>query len=123
SRDVIREGVDPHVDDVLRVVRNRNPPRERRARNRERPQAALDERDDLVPARFRLHELRILGEMIEQRLLISVERKNPARLALALQLLVGMQRTFSAALAHFVLGLELLAADAVIALEMSEREV
>ncbi len=54
-RDVIRQGVNPDIHDVLFITRNRNTPVECRARNRKVFQTRLYEAHDLV-ATFRRHD-------------------------------------------------------------------
>ena len=54
--DVIRQRIDPDIDDVPRRVRHRDAPVERRARDRQILQAALDEAHDLVAALRRQEE-------------------------------------------------------------------
>src|SRR6185437_13856752 len=47
-RDVVRERVEPHIDDMARIARHRNAPGEAGARDRQVAQAALDEADHFV---------------------------------------------------------------------------
>ena len=67
-RDVVRERVHPDVDDVIRRAWERNAPGDGGARDRQILQTLLDERDDLVHARGRIDEVRILPVVLEQRL-------------------------------------------------------
>ena len=64
--DVVRERVEPHVDHMRRVVRHRNAPGKAGARDREIAQAAAHEGHDLIAARLRLDELRVLFVKGEQ---------------------------------------------------------
>ena len=58
-RDVVRERVDPHVHDVLRITRHLDSPIEGGARDREILQAALNKGDNLVEALPRQHKVGI----------------------------------------------------------------
>src|SRR5579862_2007183 len=46
--DVVGERVEPYIDDMARVARHRDAPAEAGTRDREVPEAALDEADHLV---------------------------------------------------------------------------
>ena len=59
-RDVVDEGIHPHVGDVLGVERQRDAPVEGRAAHRQVVHAAFDERADLVFANLRANELGVL---------------------------------------------------------------
>ena len=57
--DVVEQRVDPHVEHLAVVPRHLDAPVERRAADRQVVEALLDERDDLVARRLRLHEVRL----------------------------------------------------------------
>src|SRR5215470_17962221 len=46
--DVIGQRVEPYIDHMVRVARNRDPPAETRSRDRQIAEAGLDEADDLI---------------------------------------------------------------------------
>ncbi len=70
-RDVVCQGVDPDIHDMLFVTRHWNAPIEGRARNRQVLQARLDEAHDLVAAFRRHNEARIFLVKIKQPVLIG----------------------------------------------------
>ncbi len=67
--EVSGERVEPNVENVRFLAGNGNPPANRGARDAEIAQAAFDEREDLIAARFGLNEVRILFVKIEQNVL------------------------------------------------------
>ena len=69
-RQVVRQRVEPDVDDVLRVDGHRDAPVKRRARDAEVFEALLDEVDHLVAARCRLDEIRMLLDVLEHAVCI-----------------------------------------------------
>ena len=113
-RVVVQERVHPHVDHLLVVPRDRHAPGDPRARQREVAQPALDERQRLVVARARAHEVRPLGVQLLEPLLERRELEEPVLLVLAVQL--DQVDRAAVALQDLVLGLEVRAARAVPAL-------
>ena len=69
-RQVVRQRVEPDVDDVLRVDGHLDAPVKRRARNAEVVEALLDEVDHLVAARGRLDEVGMVFDVFEDAILI-----------------------------------------------------
>ena len=69
-REVVRECVEPDVDDVLRVERHGDAPVERGARDAQILQSLLDEGDHLVAARDGLDEVGMLVDVGEQTIRI-----------------------------------------------------
>src|ERR1700722_16455687 len=57
--DVVGQGIDPNIHDVLGGARYLDAPIERGSRNRQIPQAAFDEADDFVLARVGTDEIRL----------------------------------------------------------------
>ncbi len=112
-RDVVRQGVEPHVRDVLRVPRERDPPVERRPADREVPQAPPDQREDLVAADLRLHGRRRPRVVLEQRLRVCGEAEEVVLLAHPLH---GASVDGAHPVHELVLGVVGLARDAVQAL-------
>ena len=74
-RQVVRQCVEPDVDDVLRIDGDRDAPVERGARNAEVVEALLDEVDHLVAARDRLDEVRMVLDVLQHavRILAHLE--------------------------------------------------
>ncbi len=70
---VVHEGVEPDVGHVRRVPRQRDPPRDRRAADREVAQALLDDPEDLAALARGLDRLRVLGVVREQAVLEAGE--------------------------------------------------
>ena len=69
-REVVRERVEPDVDDVLRVDGHGDAPVERRAADAEVIEPLLDEIDHLVAARHRLDEIRMVLDVLEHAVLV-----------------------------------------------------
>ena len=69
-RRVVDQGIEPDVDHARRIPRQRNAPRLPRAADRNILQAAFDQPQDFVAPDVGLEELRVRGEVIEQRLLV-----------------------------------------------------
>ena len=69
-RQVVRQRIEPHVHDVLRIVGNRNAPLERRAADAEVLKTGFDEAPYLVQAEGGLQKIRVGFVEIEQRLLV-----------------------------------------------------
>ena len=65
-----RQRVEPHVEDMFRIVRERDAPTQARSADREIPESAAHEREDLVAARFGLHEIRLGLVQVDQPLLV-----------------------------------------------------
>ena len=84
---VVDERVDPDVDRLVGIPRQRHAPVDGLARDRDVLQAALDVRAHLVEARLRQHERRIGGVAREQR--IGVGREAEERVALLRELRHG----------------------------------
>ena len=78
--DVVGEGVDPHVHDVLLVAGNLDAPVEGGARDRQVLEPALDEAHDLVATLLRADELRMRLIVGEQPVLIGREAEEVALL-------------------------------------------
>ena len=113
-RVVVEQRVEPDVEDVVRVPRDLDAPGDLRAAEADVVQAAGDERERLVVALARAHEVRPLGVQLLQRLLEGGQPEEPVLLALAVERdLVDRARVV---LADLVLGLEVRAARAVPAL-------
>ena len=64
-RQVVRQCVEPDVNDVLRVDGDRDAPVERGARDAEVVEALLDEVDHLIAARDRLDEVRMVFDVLQ----------------------------------------------------------
>ena len=113
-RRVVDQRVEPDVDDARRIERQRDAPRLPGAADGDVLQPAFDQPQDLVAPDLGLQELRVRGEVIEQRLLILRQPEEVVLLADPL----GLQRRVQRAVAvdEVLLLLELLAADAVPAL-------
>ena len=73
-RDVVEEGVEPHVHDLALVPRQGHAPAELRPRERDVLQAGLDEREGLVAAEVRAHEVRTVGVEAAK---VVLERRQP----------------------------------------------
>src|SRR3979411_311717 len=69
--DVVGQGVDPDIHDVLWIAGNLDAPIERGARNRQISQSAFDEADNLVLARVRADEIRLAVIKRQKLVLIS----------------------------------------------------
>ena len=69
-RDIVGQGIEPDVDDVLPVKRHRNPPVERGPGNAEIFETLLNEIDHLVPARNWLDKFRMFFNVLQQPILI-----------------------------------------------------
>ncbi len=75
--DVVQQRVDPDVGDVFLRRRDRNAPRERRARDGQVPQAALDERVTSLRRVYGLHEPGMLLVELEQPVLELRQLEEP----------------------------------------------
>src|SRR5437868_1417626 len=64
--DVVGKRVEPDIDHVLRIVRNRNAPLEGGTAHREIAQSASNKRNYFVAARFRADEVRLFGIELEK---------------------------------------------------------
>src|SRR5690606_40132964 len=64
--DVVGQGVDPDVDHVARMARNRDPPLKGGPADGEVLHPALDELDHLVPPALGLDELRMPLDVLEE---------------------------------------------------------
>src|SRR5206468_9301594 len=95
---------------------------EARARHREIAKPTFDERDDLVAPRLGLDEARVLIVEVEELLLVVLQLEEIRRLFEALRRAIRVERT-NVAGEQFLLGLELLAADAIPALMLAEVDV
>jgi hypothetical protein len=84
-RHVVEKGVEPHVHHLPEIPRQTNPPGQLRPRQRDVLQAAADERERLVVAGLRAHEIRPLGVQALELLLERREPEEPVLLALALE--------------------------------------
>src|SRR5207237_9777833 len=78
--DVVGQGIDPDIHHMLGVIWHLDAPIERRARDRQIPQTALDEADDLVAARIRADEVGLRLIKVEQSVLVSRELEEIALL-------------------------------------------
>ena len=110
-RDVVQQGVEPDVDRLLGVERDRDAPGEPFAGDRDVLQTRLHEVDDLVPAALGLDEVGVRLVIGEQAV---AEGREPEEVILLLDLAerdVGVVR--AAAVDQLLLGLERLAAVAV----------
>src|SRR5579883_129107 len=65
-RNVIAEGIQPYVNHVLRITRNRYAPFKRAATDGEIAQAATHKRNHLVATRFRADKIRVFGVELQQ---------------------------------------------------------
>ncbi len=84
-RVVVEEGVDPDVDDLRLVPRHRHAPLEPRPAERDVLEAALDERERLVEAHLRDHEVRAFRVEPLERLLERRQPEEPVVLHLPLE--------------------------------------
>src|SRR5688572_25458194 len=69
-RRIIDERVEPHVDDAVRIPRQRNTPRLPGSANRDVVKPGLNQPELLVAARLGLEKPGVLLKVIEQRLLV-----------------------------------------------------
>jgi len=118
---VVREGVEPHVHHVRRVLGNRDAPLERGARDAQVVEAGFDEADDLVHARLRSHEVGVALVELEEPVLELRETEEVAGLLDELDGL--LVRGADVARLELFLGVVGLAADAVPALIVAEEQV
>src|SRR5713101_4849690 len=86
SRDVVRQGVNPHIDHMAGVERDWNTPGERGPTDRQIPQPRADERYDLVAALGRLNPLRMRLDIPEPPILVLGEAEQVCVLGRPLQL-------------------------------------
>ena len=103
ARDVVGERVDPHIHDVLRVVRDRDTPVERRAADGEVLQATFDKRDYLVVARLGADTVRVALVPGEQLVLVGAQLEEVGRLRDPLD---GRAALYGLAILDLVLGVE-----------------
>src|SRR5258708_4905702 len=111
--DVVRQRVEPDVDDLTRIARHRNPPTTGpRARSRDTDvlEPRGDERADLVPTRFRQDPELARIDQRKQAIAVAGEAKE---VVLFLDDLGRGQVLWTKAVDQLVRGVEQLAADAV----------
>ena len=128
GRDVVEQGVEPHVDDVRLVPRDLDAPVERGAGDGEVGQARLDEREHLVPPALGLHEV---GALLVERDQAVGERAHPEEVVALVEQFdrLGVDRAdllalvLALAVHELARLLELLAADAVVALVLARVDV
>ena len=108
--EVVDQRIGPHVGDLIRVPRDRDPPGLRRAADREVAQTARDEAPGLVGAEAGQDEVRALVVQLQQAVLVGGEAEEPVLLLqpLGLDAVIG-----ALAVDELVLALERLAADAI----------
>ncbi|MBG9885357.1 hypothetical protein ABE10_01900, partial [Bacillus toyonensis] len=82
---IVQQRVDPHVDDMRRVPRQRNAPVEGRARDREVFQPLRDERDHLVACGVGAHEVGLGLVELQQAVLELAELEEVVLLLQELQ--------------------------------------
>ena len=112
--DVVEQRVEPDVEDLVGIPRDRDPPLQPRARERDVLQPLGDERARLVAELAREDEVRVLRRELLELLLEAREAEEPVVLALAVERdLVDRARVV---LARLLVGLEVRAAGAVPAL-------
>ena len=118
--DVVDERVEPDVDGLVRIDRERNPPRARGARDRDVLEAAIDHVHDLVAPDFGDDELGMLPDVAEQRRAVLRELEEVVVLAQPLE-----DRLVDGAFPvdQVLLRIETLAPDAVIAFVLSFIDV
>ncbi len=89
--DVVAEGVDPHVENVVGFLGNRNPPLHASSAHREVLETLLDDPEDLVLPRLGTDEESIGGDPLLQPLLVGRQPEEEVLLLgpLARQLVVG----------------------------------
>ena len=119
---VVHERVEPDVHHVPRIAGHRDAPGEPRARDGEVLESTGDEAHDLVAPALGLDETRVLFVVPEERAGVLLE---PEEIRLVLHQLDRrpVDGTDVARLEEVLLGLELLAADAVPALVRAEIDV
>src|SRR5690606_21853305 len=78
ARQIGREGVDPHIHDMPRRIRDWNAPVEAGARDAEILEPALDEAQHLVAAAFRADEIGVVAIEREKPVLVGREAEEPA---------------------------------------------
>src|SRR6185312_4385366 len=110
-RDVVQECIEPDVDRLFGIERDRDAPGKSLAADRDVLQARFDEIDDLVAAAFWLDEVRVCLVVREQAI---AERGKPEEVVLLLDFSQRRVRMVGAtALNQVLLGLEHLTAVAV----------
>ena len=120
--EVVGERVEPHVGDVVRVPRERDAPLERGAADREVAQAAADQAERLVAAVLGRHRGRVFGVPVEEPVLEAAEAEEVVLLLEVLDRAL-VDRAPSSPVDQFVVGVVLLAGDAVLAGERVELDV
>ena len=120
ASEVVGQGVEPHVDHVLRIFWYGDAPGEGGARDRQVAQPLADEGEDLVAAAHRLDELRVGLDVGQQRLLVPGHAEEVAGF---LELLGGPVAVRAVALHELVLGPERLAGGAVPVLVLPQVDV
>ena len=113
GRRIVNQRVEPDIDHARGIEGYRNAPRLPGATHRDVFQPAFNQPQDLVAANVGLDEARVLGEVLQQRLLVLREPEEPVLLLDPLRLGV-VDRAI--AVDQVLLLLEGLAADAVEAL-------
>ncbi len=113
-RVVVEERVPPDVDDLLGVPGDGNAPAQPCARERHVAQTTLDERERLVGAETGLDEVGTVGVELLEALLEGGELEEPVLLGLPDELDLVDRATVAGA--HLLLGLEVGATRAVVAL-------
>ncbi len=112
GRDVVAERVDPHVEDVVRLLGDRDPPLHPRAADAEVLEPLLDHPEDLVPSRLGADLQRVALDRLAQPALVGRQPEEEVLLLrpLAGSLVIGAD---VARLLQLLLVLEALAARAV----------
>src|SRR5439155_17478598 len=120
--EVVDQGVEPDVGDVLLVERQRDTPLEARAGPADRQvlERLAQEAEDLVPVALGLDEVRVLLDVLDEPLLVL---RHPEEVVLLLdererRLVVG-----ALAVDHLLVGIEALAAEAVVAAVLAEIDL
>ena len=113
--DVVEQGVEPDVDRLLGVERDLDPPGEALAGDGDVLQLGFDQAEDLVPPALGLDELRVRRVMGQQPFPVRGEAEIVIILLDPDERRVRVDRTLAAALGDLLLGLERLAAVAIMA--------
>ena len=79
--DVVDQRIEPDIDDARRILRHRDAPGLPRATDRNVVEAALDQPEDLVAANVWCQELRLLGKVFQQAVLILRQAEEMILLA------------------------------------------
>ncbi len=123
GREVVGQRIDPDVHHVVRVVRHRDAPFQRGARNGEVLEAALHERDHLVAAGRRADEVRLVLVEREETVLEGAEAEEVARLLHPRDRGAGRRALLAVHLGELALGEERLVAHRVPAAVLAEIDV